>query len=191
MPSFNINQFRSVIHDNNELLGTNKFLVQFPEPAGAVLQDARTLSFYCKTATLPGIGLLTSDTAQYGVGPIERKPYATAVNDCLFQFYVDGDGKIRKWLTGWMKLITNPYTNRGMSSKSAQGLVPYEFQYKDQYAVDITVTVFDSEGKEQIKTTLIEAYPNYIGDTSLDWQEKNNLMTVPVAFTYRDWYESL
>jgi hypothetical protein len=190
MTSFNINTFRSIVGVNNEFLHTNKFMVQFPAPSGVILEDERILTFYCKSAVLPGIGILTSDVKPYGIGPVERHPHSAVVNDALFQFYMDGDGKMRQWIVGWMNTIMYPSSENGINTVGPRGVAPYEMAYREQYVTDITITIFDAEGNEKIKTTLVEAYPNYVGDISTDWQEKNSLITMPVSFTYRDWYDS-
>lgn len=192
--SFNINQFKSTV-DSLGIMRTNKFLVDFPVPrkiAGTVPQAAggRNLSLYCKAAPLPGLGILTQDIYRYGMGPIERRPYGVVVNDIMFQFYVDGENMIRNWFRNWVRLILNPDSTNGVTSKWAQtGQSWYEFSYKEDYAVDIRITTFDQEGFPVISIVLVEAYPNFIGDIQQDWQEKHQHMIMPVAFTFRDWYE--
>jgi hypothetical protein len=115
MRGFNIQEFKSVLDGNRGLLRNNRFLVEFPPPRK--LQDTlnqglsqpfgNVLSFYCKGAPLPGIGILTSDVYRYGYGPIERKPYGTVVNDAMMHFYVDGNNQVRRWFRQWVRLIVN------------------------------------------------------------------------------------
>jgi hypothetical protein len=190
---FNIQEFRSEV-DNRGMMRTNKFLVDFPVPPklapGILTGGSRSLSMYCKSAPLPGIGLLTQDIYRYGYGPIERRPYGTVVNDIMFQFYVDGDNLIRGWFRNWIRLIINPDSAKGINSTfTLTGQNAYELSYKEDYAADIRITSFTPEGTPKISVVLIEAYPNFVGDVVQDWDHKQQNMILPVAFTFRDWYE--
>jgi hypothetical protein len=192
--AFNAQEFRSIVDDMG-LMRTNKFLVRFPIPnkiASVIPESAMgsNLSFFCKAAPLPGLGILTQDIYRYGYGPIERRPYGSVVNDIMFQFYVDSENMIRKWFRSWIRLIMNPDSGKGMNSTYDQtGQSAYEFSYKEDYAVDVNIIAFDQEGNPRISVTLIECFPNFIGDITQDWDHKNQNMIMPVAFTFRDWYE--
>jgi hypothetical protein len=192
--AFNVSEFRSAIDDKG-LMRTNKFLVQFPIPAKIRSQlpdtfQGQKLSFFCKSMPLPGIGILTNDIYRYGYGPLERRPYGTVVNDIMSQFYVDSENMVRRWFRNWTRLIINPDTSKGINSTwSVTGQSAYEISYKEDYAVDIRITAFDPEGIPRVSVVLIEAYPNFVGDIVQDWEHKNQNMIMPVAFTFRDWYE--
>lgn len=198
MRGFNVQEFKSVIDGNRGLLRNNRFLVDIPVPpklagvlnVGGFSPSTSVLSFYCKAAPLPGIGILTSDVYRYGYGPIERRPYGTVVNDAMMHFYVDGNNFVRKWFRNWIRLIVNPDSERGINGTFAPtGQSSYEFGYKRDYAVDIKITAFSPEGGEVIGVTLVEAFPNYIGDTMQDWDDRNSNMMLPVSMTFKDWYE--
>jgi hypothetical protein len=194
MSSFNVNNFKAAI-DNLGLLRTNKFRVDIPIPPKilAALPEAnggRELSLFCKSAPLPGLGILTQDIYRYGYGPIERRPYGTVVNDIMLQFYVDSENIVDNWMRDWVRLILNPDSRQGINSKwTVTGQNAYEFSYKEDYAVDMRITAFDSEGFPKKSVVLVEAYPNFVSDILLDWDHKNQNMILPVAITFRDWYQ--
>lgn len=198
MRGFNVQEFRSVIDANRGILRNNKFLVEFPAPRklqkilniGSSSPNGNILSFYCKSAALPGLGILTSDVYRYGYGPIERFPYGTVFNDSMMSFYVDGNNMVRRWLRRWITLIVNIDSKNGMQTQDKNtGQMAYEYSYKQDYAVDIRVTVFDPEGYPIISVVLTESYPNYVGDVQMDWEDKNSNMHLPMSFTYKDWFE--
>lgn len=192
MPGFNIQEFKSVLDGNRGLMRNNKFLVEFPPPRKlqGITGMSNVLSFYCKGAPLPGIGILTSDVYRYGYGPIERKPYGTVFNDAMMHFYVDANNQVRKWFRQWTRLIVNADMPNGIQSRnSSTGQDAYEFSYKTDYAIDIRITSFDPDGNPIISVVMCEAYPNYIGDVIQDWEDKNSSMIMPVSITFRDWYE--
>lgn len=193
MSGFNVQEFKSTIDANSGLLRNNRFLVEFPEPRalqGKLSNSARQVPFYCKAAPLPGIGILTQDIYRYGYGVIERRPYGMVFNDAMLHFYVDGANVVRGWFRNWINVMVNPGIENGISSKSRiTGYSAYEHSYKTEYATDVRITSFDSEGNPKIRVVLSEAYPNYVGETYLDWDDKNQNMLLPISLTYRDWYE--
>jgi hypothetical protein len=192
MAGFNVQEFRSTI-DRKGLMRSNRFLVTIPAPRilqGQLGKDERDLQFYCKAVPLPGIGILTDDVHRYGYGPINRTPYGVVYNDAMFQFYVDTERMVRRWFRMWIVSIVYAGIPFGLNTPNdVTGSVPYEFGYKEDYAVDIRVTSFDSEGNEKISVVIAEAFPNYIGETYQDWDNKNSNMILPVSITFRDWNE--
>lgn len=195
--AFDIQEFKSIVNHNGGLKRANHFLVEFPVPRGLTKVitpftggSNGILSYYCKTAVLPGIGILTQDIYRYGYGPIERKPYGTIVNDAMVAVYIDGNNRVRTWFNHWTRLVVNSHTERGiMSMNSVNAANAYEFEYKQNYAVDIRVSAFDPEGNETTRVVLVEAWPNFIGDIMVDWDAKNTHMIMPISLTFRDWYE--
>jgi hypothetical protein len=72
--------------------------------------------------------------------------------------------------------------------KDYSGHRSYELAYKDDYAVDIRISVFKENTEEVIKIVLRQAFPTDIGDIQLNWNDTNDYMRIPVSFTYTDWY---
>jgi hypothetical protein len=103
---------------------------------------------------------------------------------------VDASGIVRNWFRTWTRIVVNTDSS-GSNRKGLRGADPYEFGYKEDYQVDIRVTMFDDEGNPCIVTVLHEAWPNFIGDNMIDWHSNNTLMNLTVIFTYKDWSEEL
>lgn len=205
MAGFNVQNFKSVIDSNQGIMSTNKFLVEIAVPRGLqnILQEKSedgsngTMSFYCKSVFLPGVGLITTENYRFGYGPLQRKPYGTVFNDIMCMFYVDGMQIVRNWFNNWIRLISNPTSSFadagdegvGMMSKYRGVQNPYEMSYIDQYAVDMFINVYRDTGELINRVQVGSAYPNFVGDIALDWDAKNSMMILPVAFTYIDWLE--
>jgi hypothetical protein len=188
MSGFNVQEFRSAI-DRNGIMRNNKFLVTIPAPRilrGSLGKYERDMQFYCKTAPLPGIGILTDDVHRYGYGPVNRTPYGVVFNDAMMHFYVDSQQMVRRWFRLWIGAIVNPTS---VAINRDTGATPYEFSYKEDYAVDLRITAFDSEGNPKISVVMCDAFPNYISETYQDWDDKNTNMVLPISMTFRDWYE--
>lgn len=189
---FNILEFRSNIESTGGLKLSSKFKIDVPVPKGIRPNVTKSdiLQFHCKSVSLPGLGIITSDVFRYGYGPIERKPYGTVVNDVMAMMYLDGDNHVKNWFYDWTRLIVNYETRDGMLGENdLNNHKAYLFSYKEDYAVDITISFYTQEGKEH-QVVLTEAYPNYLGDVMLDWDAKNQVSMLPVSFTFKDWYET-
>jgi hypothetical protein len=172
--AFNVNEFKSLV-DGVGLMRNNKFLVQFavpPKLAPAVpdSNNGGIYSMFCKSAPLPGIGILTQDIYRYGYGPIERRPYGTVVNDIMLHFYVDSSNIVRKWFRNWTRLIINPDTAKGINGTfPLTGQSAYEVAYKSDYAVDVRIVVFSPEGVPK------DQHHSYRGLSKLYWRRPPGL----------------
>lgn len=195
---FDVNNFRSQISKSG-ILKNNKFFVRMYAPRGflagnsAAVQLANTvryLEFWCEGANIPGVSLNVNEIRRYGYGNIEKKPYVSQNNDVTMSFIGDAQGLIWSYFQQWMRLIVN-YDMRGGINGST-GILPnqkpFELAYKEDYAVDIHLSVFDDQGKEAIHVVLREAYPIFVGDIQLNWGDTNSLMRIPVTFAVYDWY---
>jgi hypothetical protein len=192
MSGFNVQEFKSVI-ENKGLMRSNKFLVTIPAPRllrGQLGKYERDMQFYCKSTPLPGIGIMTDDIRRYGYGSSNRTPYGFVYNDTMMAFYVDSERMVRRWFRMWVSSIVNPSMPIGIRGPNrVTGSEPYEFSYKEDFASDIRITAFDSEGNPKIAVVMTDAFPNYIGETYMEWDEKNTNMILPVSMTFRDWHE--
>jgi hypothetical protein len=205
MTGFNIQQFNATVSKYG-VLQTNRFLVLFDLPktfpsigqtrSGTVPLDNklttngldynRELTLYCESASLPSIMFDTSYVRRYGYGPTERKPYNPVFADMNFQFLGDAHGVILRVFHNWMASIINFNGSRGLRTPSGD-LMPYEIEYKDNYKADIRIAVYNDHDDEIIIYTLHDAYPVMLGEIAMGWNDMDNLMRIPVSFTYRDW----
>lgn len=195
---FNVNTFRSNITKNNGLLKNNKFMVRMFAPKGFLSSDAaqsltetaRYMEFWCESANIPGVSLNVNEVRRYGYGTIEKKPYASLNNDINMSFLGDAKGAIWTYFQQWLRLIVNYDMRKGIIAETGMmpGQSPFLMSYKDDYAVDIYLYVFDDRNNEILTIVLRDAYPIFVGDVQLNWGDTNSLMRIPVTFTVYDWY---
>jgi hypothetical protein len=140
---------------------------------------------------------MTGDIRRYGYGPIEKNPYVSHHNDPNFQFIADGKMAIWTYFQQWMKLIINYDMRAGIMGRTGVGApggerardqLPYEIAYKEDYAVDVEVILYSWEGEKRQKIVLREAYPIFVGDIPLNWDDVNRYVQIPVTLTMFDWY---
>ena len=148
------------------------------------------LIYYSDSIDLAGVSLGTLPIVRYGYGTSEKKPFAPIFNDIMITFYADGESNNLGYFQAWMMLINNFNMQKGINSpqNSSSAYSPYELQYKDDYAVDLIITIYDNSGNPIRAFALREAYPIDIPSIKMGWAMTQDIMRVTVLFTFVDWY---
>lgn len=196
---FNISGFRSSIAKSN-VLKNNKFLFRISPPRAFIAGGgnlaqlsvaSRDIELWCDSTNIPGAALETIPHKRYGYGNYEKRPFNTTFNDITMTFIGDGNGVVWTFFQQWIQLISHYDMRAGINSKS-NGILPssspYEIAYKMDYAVNAELIMFDDKGIEKIHIHFNEIFPVILGDVQLNWGDTNNIMRVPVSFTYLNWY---
>lgn len=202
---FNIQDFRNNISQGG-VLQNNKFVVTITPTSlngtrvpqnfsGGELTNA-FLQFRAEEVKLPGASLEVFNNHRYGLGIQQKFPTNINFTDLNVTFLEDNEGRIYQYMTSWM----NSIFDHGAPS---MGLISsYEVAYKDDYATDIFVSVYNNEGTytgtpgtnssipdEPIVTVVFkEAYPIAVNDIPLSWENKSSLVKVSVTLAYTDFY---
>ncbi len=208
---FNIDQFRGAVL-NKGLLKPSKFEIEIPIPTaltnavtnpntnqptvGTVTQGVAdginsaksTLRFMCEAVTLPGVQVASSEVRRFGYGPFERKPYAPTFTDINVTILADAKGQNWDLFQKWIQLITN-FDLANRARNGIGNLEFFEINYKQNYAVDITISCYPDYDSvtPAIRLKLYEAFPVFLGDISLNWGNTNDIMRIPVTFTFFTW----
>lgn len=168
------------------------FYVEIPPPPFMrdSADEARTLAFLCESTNLPGVNLATSDIRRYGIGPIEKKPYAPIFTDVTFTFFADASGMVQKFFYKWMNgIVKFDEVHYGPAGEIGFGetIEPFEVNYKNRYATDILITTVDESNNDIINVRLRDAFPIFFGDISLGWNDTDSISRLPINFTYYNW----
>ncbi len=174
----------------NDVLSNNLFYVRFGVPSWAAgtqsgRQVTTDLSLLCFSASLPGVAFATSEHRRYGMGVTEKMPTFPIFTDLSLTFIGDGQGTVRNFFNAWMNNVIY-YDDHGTPS-TLNSTQPYEVGYKSDYSVPIEIVVVDRYNREIFVTRIHQAFPVALGDQSLNWNDNDSLMTVPVTFTYQNW----
>jgi hypothetical protein len=158
---------------NTELARPSKFDVIVPVPLALsfYLSTGRKLSMRCEATQLPGRSFETT-VKKMGSAPVEKFPYHTMYNEVTLNFIVSDDMKEKVFFDAWMELI-NPTTD-------------YNFQYKGNYAVDVSINQYDVENKLTYSAILHEAFPIDVNQLDLDWSA-DGFHKLAVVFTFKQW----
>ena len=154
----------------------DKFNVQIPIPIKLVAwrNIARTLSYRCQTASLPGIALETQERKIYG--PTEQMPTKRKYEDIKLEFLVTDSMNEKKFFDAWIQLI-NPNTT-------------YDMSYRSDYVTPITINQFDVTDKLRYSVTLIDAFPTAVNELDLGWNKQNEFHVLLVNFAYFTWEQN-
>lgn len=199
---FNIAEFSASVSQFG-VLQPNKFIVYFSTPpaliANVIQQTGNVLSAFSSSylvqmraeqARLPGINLITTDNARYGVGVVQKMPSAVQFTDTSFTFVMDRNADLYTYFYAWMTEIVD-FNGAGQILANGQRLVSgapsYLMGYKDGYTTDISIVIFDNTGAPVKVVTLYDAFPNSMNEIPLDWNTQNSLMKITMGFTFREW----
>lgn len=153
------------------------------------------LSFLCDNTSLPGLSLASSEVRRYGVGPIEKKPYAPVFADINMTFITDTQGGVLKFFHQWMRNIVN-FTSQGRGPSGTsfgspgaglRPMSPYEVSYKSEYESEVTIILYDTTGVPSYTIRLHRAFPLFINEIPLSWAAADEILRIPVTFTFFDW----
>lgn len=157
------------------------------------LHQAAILTYRNDGFSIPGLSIATSDIRQYGYGPTIKRPYGINYQDVTFNYILDASSNQHLLFYEWM----NSIVNHGASihdGKNAFDLLPYEVGFHNEYVGDISIYFFDetfdnakNEYDGASKAKIIDAYPTFVGDIQYNWAGVDQLIRIPVTFTYRRW----
>jgi len=167
----NINSFKSSF--NTDLARPSRFDVNIPIPLAlaSYITTARNLSFRCESVDIPGRTFATAEK-KMGSAPVEKFPYQTTYGESTFTFMVSDNMNEKIFFDAWMDLI-NPSTD-------------YNFQYKANYAVDVSINQYDVSGELTYAAVLRESFPLAINQLDLEWSS-DGYHKLAVVFAYKQW----
>jgi hypothetical protein len=184
--SFNISQFKAELDSRGGPSRGSLFEVTVtPVHRNTVAgMDARSLRFFCQSATVPNINLQTQEYAPVASNPIF---YPTAISASQFNaiFMMDSEHKVLQFFHQWMQAVMN-YGTKGGKFSSVGNKLPFEMGYMKDYGARISIKHYttDSDNNRYYETILDGAYPTGMGETNLSWSDNDNFLTLPIKFAF-------
>ena len=171
---------------NNSAFGdpltSNRFLVSIPyinydnelyKSYGAPRKELQKniIMFACRTASFPGRQISTYQYTTHGTE--NDYPYnATYENIDLTFLCTAVSAEERRWFDAWMSQVVNPET--------------MEVGYKNDFAFDISIGIFNMNNLKIIEAELKNAYP--VGMSAMELgHESDEVLTFTVSFAYDRW----
>lgn len=162
-------------------------------------EDLQDITLMCDSITLPGVSLATVDARPYGYGPSELKAHTPIFQPISATFIVDAKGYTLSFFRNWMRGIVN-YTSEGKAvySSTVNSTKAFESAYKADYETQMVLYVLSGQARESTanqlnvdivsQTVINRAFPLEIGSAQLSYAFNDQYLTLPVSFSYFDWY---
>lgn len=189
---FNISEFKAT-REKAGILRTHDYMLRIPYPTGLVrdlvfLEQDRTIELSCDSCNFPLTGVHTYGVQRYGYGAVEQRPTLPKFSPLQCTFYADAAGDLWRFFHEWLKVAVNLNFGQTQYQNGAPASA-YEINYKLEYAVDIHLHIFDQTGNMVRHVGFREAYPTDVGDIALSWGRLNEMVKIPVMFSFFDWHE--
>ena len=138
---------------------------------GDFIQDPRDMFLLCKSCTLPGKRISTTEATHNH--NLSKKPYSAATDEVTMSFIMTNDYYIKKYFDMWQEMIVDT------SSKH------YKTFYKKEYSTDVTIQQLSASNDVIPGYTieLMNAYPIQVGAVELN-NESDGLMEINVTWEY-------
>ena len=168
-----VDDLKAEISKRNGLARTNRYSIVFTPPSqalintdlgsiitslvnggfnkGQLLNDPRTLSLICESASIPGTSIAAAEHTLTGGLP-QKRAVNKSFDSVDFSFLVTNDFYIRRMFDDWLDMIISP---------------DYTVAYNDEYTCDVTITQLDQNDKPIYGVQLINAFPTKIGALQL------------------------
>lgn len=160
------------------------------DPTSAELKDAwsgvglgSTLSLRCDSAELPGRTFAIVEQKTYG--PVNKFPVQNAYDQITLSFLCSDDMREKVFFDSWLSFISANYYSAIPGIGASFGRLAFDFEYKDNYATNITVTQKTLDGRDAYKSILKEAFPISVNAMPLSWEAQNTINKISVTFAFR------
>jgi hypothetical protein len=134
-------------------------------------ENIRKILLFCESATIPGIGLATSQSRTFG--EFTEMPHEKLFQNTVLSFYVDNSMNIKEMFDSWILNIQDP-NNR-------------TFNYYNDYVTDLTIKAGDTSDQSRYAVTLRECYPQTISPLQMSLAGRD-VLKLDVTFAYRNWF---
>ncbi len=181
-----LNDVLSVFHSNEGYAQPNRYevLILPPSPRGGGNQtnifagmerqgDTRSISLRAQSVNLPGRNLATgTDNNVYGPNReiVEGITYA---DDISISFQASSNLSERVFFENWQRQAFNEKT--------------WNIGYYKDYIGEIDIYLLDKQNQRRYGLKLHEVFPKTIGANDLAYDANDQIMLLPVSFTFRYW----
>lgn len=190
MAGFDIEAFKSELSSKTGPMRVNKFLLTFSSPRIMIdhMNINRNIEYWCQSVNVPGYLIGTHDVRRWTYGPVEKRPWTPNFTQLQCLFVNDNDDNINTFFNTWMSRIIPHNTSRGINTiQQGNTSYAYELEYKQNYATDLNIFIYNELGEVRSNIICTEAHPTQIVDVPLHWGE-TGIYKFQVNFDFLDWH---
>ena len=139
--------------------------------AGDFIQDPRDMFLLCRSATMPGKRISTTEATHNH--HLSKKPYSAATDEVTMSFMLTNDYYIKKYFDMWQEMIVDTSGDH------------YKTFYKNEYCTDIIIQQLSASNDviPGYTVKLENAYPIQVGQVELT-NESEGLMELSITWEY-------
>ena len=165
-------------------LQANRFVVEFTKLPGPFAGlGAENLTILCKSATLPGKTIATTEHLRHRYIPDGDVDYG---NEVEFTYLCDANFMDRMIIDSWMSFVhTADVSTR---TKFTNGNDAHVFRFYEDYIGECLIHVLRKDGSVAMTYTLDECFPSSIADQSLSMDETEGVLEFSFTLNYRHWH---
>ena len=127
----------------------------------------------CESINLPGRNLNTSEETNIYGPTREVVDGVTYADDITMTFQASSGLEERVFFEEWQELAFNKQT--------------WNVGYYNDYVSTVEIYLMDRQDQRRYGIKLIEAFPKTIGPTELSHASNNEIIKIPVSFSFRYW----
>ena len=133
---------------------------------GDFIQDPRDMFLLCKSCTLPGKRISTTEATHNH--NLSKKPYSAATDEVTMSFIMTNDYYIKKYFDMWQEMIIDTSGDH------------YKAFYKNDYVTDVTIQQLSASNDviPGYSIQLRNAYPIQVGAMELDNESEGLLLSL-------------
>jgi len=180
--TFNISEFSAQINRKG-LAKNNLFFVTITPPNMDVGVPAGDLSFLCRSVQIPGLNIDTTGIQNQGYGRPESRPTGMSFENLETEFMVDSDFGVSRFFHRWVQRVVN-YDNSAGYNYEHQKMLPFETNFKHNYAGTIVVFVYSYGEDMKYRYEFQNAFPIQTGSVTHAWADQTEVLTMPISFAY-------
>lgn len=159
----------------------NKYSVMITPPAELNLPISEDITLLCDSANLPGASIGLDMIRHKGYGLDEKRPNTISFDDITLTIIADGQGRVLDFLQKWVNhVFSHDEENDNPDSLEM-------FNYPQEYWGALDIYLYDITAKMYMTYTMKMAYPINIGGIQMGWDQNDQLMRIPVTFTFRNY----
>ncbi len=164
---FDVDSWKSQIKDS---LPASQYELIVNPPGG----DGTEIYLRTETASMPGVGFLSVDNfSPYGNGLIYNVPYRYNPQEVTMMHTVDEKANIYATYREWANQIVD-----------LDGSQKYGAKFLQDYAVDMTLNVYNRTGAMAKTITFIEAFPMVVEPVQLGWCQHDEIAKISANYRF-------
>jgi hypothetical protein len=175
---FNVQNIVSSINKSG-VAASSHFEVHLPD---WINSNSRELLYRADSANLPGRTVMTTEHKFTNYGPINKVPYGQIYGDVTITFLLSEDLREKDYFETWQSKIIDTGSNNWRTF----GRSKFNVEYFDNYASNVDIRQYGSNGGLRTIHTLREAYPIMISDIAMAWGTEEPAK-LSVTFAYRNY----